>query len=67
MLGHFKHAGIGMRWSMQADGDAWVVKTYIGVYQVAETCPSRPNLTRAAEIAKGLAPALLGIVRGDAA
>jgi hypothetical protein len=56
-----------MRWSMQADGDAWEVKTYIGVYQVAESCPSRPNLGRAAEIAKGLAPALLGIVRGDAA
>jgi len=56
-----------MRWSMQADGDSWVVRTYIGVYQVAETCPSRPNLSRAADIAKGLAPVLLGMVRGDAA
>lgn len=67
MLGHFKHEGIGLRWSMQAEADEWVVKTYIGVYHVVERCPTKPNLTRAVEIAKGLAPALLDMVRGEAA
>ena len=67
MLGHFKHEGIGVRWSMEPDGDEWVVKTYIGVYHVSERCCTRPNLNRAAEVAKSLAPALLDMVRGDAA
>jgi hypothetical protein len=67
MLGHFMHEGIGLRWSMDAEGRDWVVKTYIGVYQVAERCPTRPNLARACDVAKGLAPALLDIVRGEAA
>jgi len=69
MLGHFKHEGIGFRWRLDSDPDeqTWVVKTYIGVYEVAERCPDRPNLTTAVEVAKGLAPALLDIVRGNAA
>lgn len=67
MLGHFKHEGIGLRWSMEADGGDWVVKTYVGAYHVAERCPTRPNLTRAVDIAKGLAPNLLDVVRGNAA
>jgi hypothetical protein len=52
---------------MEPDGGEWVVKTYIGVYHVAERCPTKPNLNRAAEVAKGLAPALLEMVRGNAA
>jgi hypothetical protein len=67
MLGHFKHEGIGVRWSMEAENEDWIVKTYVGVYHVAERCRTRPNLNRAVDIAKGLAPVLLDRVRGDAA
>jgi hypothetical protein len=52
---------------MEAEDDDWVVKTYVGVYHVAERCRTRPNLNRAVDIAKGLAPVLLDRVRNDAA
>jgi hypothetical protein len=67
MLGHFKYEGIGLRWSLDADGADWLVRAYIGVYHVTERCPNRPNLARASDIAKGLAPALMDRVRGEAA